>query len=208
MKRGPKGFTLLELVFVLFLLAILARMALPKASNLLRINLRSAATEVAGYLRGAYEQSIMRHERLRVRFDLAQGTYWAETYREPEGIPLLDADTKLEEVIPQLQDRAEAPELTEEEKLEKEAARYEKVQRGNLKATRLPDNIRFSGVYVAGGEQVMKQGSPWVEFSPGGYAPKTVVYVINTREEVYSVVLQPLTGRPKVERGEVRPDDV
>ncbi len=208
MCRRSKGFTLIELMFVLVLLGILFRFTVPKASNLLRINLRSAATEVSGYLRGAYEQSIMRHDRIRVRFDLQSGRYWAETHRPMETIPLLTADTDLPKAFQALKKRAEKEEPTEEERLEKRAAQYERVREGALKTAKLPDNIRFRGVYVSGTEKTITEGAPWVEFSPGGFTPKAVIYVTNDMEEQYSIILKSMNGRPKVEKGEVRPDDV
>jgi len=207
-NRKSKGFTLIELMFVLILLALMTRLAIPKASNLLGFNLRSAATEVASYLRSAREQAVMRHERLRVRFDLANGSYWAETLDEEPVIPLLTSQTDIDKAIQQLRERTEQDLPSEEEKLARDAARYKKMDTGSLKTAQLPQNIRFAGVFAGGKEGVVKEGSPWVEFAPGGFAPKTLVYVTNDSEEQYSILLESLTGRPRVIKGEVRPDEM
>jgi len=206
--RSKSGFTLIELVVVVFLIALLSSVTLPRVSNLLGVNLKSGASEVAGYLRHAYEQAALRHERIRVRFDLERGTYWAEAYVEPKPIPLLDENSKIDEAINRFEDMEEELSLSEEEKLAAEQKRYEKLEGGTLKPAKLPRQIKFKGVYTAGEEKEVDQGSPWIEFSPGGYVPKTIVKVMNDNEDIYSIVVPPLGGRPKVERGDVRPSDV
>ena len=201
------GFTLIELVFVVFLIAMVSSVTLPRLASMTGINLRTGSTEVAGYLRNAYERSVMSHERIRVRFDLVRGTYWAETYEEPAPLPLLDENTKLEEAFDNFEDELEKTPLSPEEKLALVEERFKKVEVGNLRPQKLPHGLKFKGVYTATAEQVVEQGSPWVEFSPGGYATMAVVYVMNNSENIYSVILPSLTGRSRVERGEVRPED-
>ncbi len=203
-----RGFTLIELIFVVMIIALMSFITLPRISNLFGINLRTSAVEVKGYLRRAYEQAVMRHERLRVRFDLAKGTYWAETYEEAPSIPLLDENTKLQDAIKTFEEQAEKPDATLEERLAEEQSRYKKVDAGELKATSLPGGIKFKGVYSGGTGKIIDQGAPTIEFTPGGFVPKTVVYVTNDREDVFSIVLKPLGGESTIEKGEIRPDDV
>ena len=205
--KSPHGFTLIELIFVVVLLAMLSSVAIPSASNLLGINLRSGATHVAGYLRSSYEQSVMRHEKIRVRFDLTKNSFWAETYREEETTPLMDENTKIDEALEEWEDRLEQPTLTAEEELAIEQERYKKVEDGSLKTTSLPRGIKFKGIYVASEGRIVETGAPWVEFTPGGFTPKAIVYVANSAGTVYSVILQPIGGRSVIERGEIRPDE-
>ena len=206
-EKKQKGFTLIELVFVIVLLALISSVAVPTAGNLLGINMNTASTQVAGYLRTGYEQAVMRQERIRIRFDLERNTYWAETYEPKGGIPLLNAETKIDEAIKAFEDRYEDSNLTPEEELEAEQEQYKRVDKGSLKTTSLPRGVKFKGIYVASEGKTIDSGAPWVEFRPGGFAPKTIVYLTNDSGKVFSVVLQPIGGLSQVQPGEVRPDE-
>ncbi|HLG20184.1 MAG TPA: prepilin-type N-terminal cleavage/methylation domain-containing protein [Bdellovibrionota bacterium] len=209
MRGNDRGFTLIELVFVMVLVALFSSVAIPSAGNLLGINLRSSTTQIGGYLRSAYEQAVMRQEKIRVRFDLTRNTYWAETYEEPAPVPPLDENTKIEEVQSAFEDRAAQPQLTPEEELAQDQALHKKVDAGSLRTTTLPNGVKFKGVYIASEGRIVDSGAPWVDFTPGGFAPKTIVYLTNKNgSRTYSIVLQPIGGLSRIELGEVRPDDV
>jgi prepilin-type N-terminal cleavage/methylation domain-containing protein len=208
-KPKQSGFTLIELIFVVLMIALLSSFTLPKVSNMAGFNLKSGATQMAGYLRSAYEESVLRHKRVRVRFDLANARYWAESYEEGSDlIPLIDEETKIDDVLEKFEKRStDGKDLSDEEKMERESERYKKVEGGSLAATHLPHDIKFKGIFTSTEGKLIADGTPWVDFTPGGFAPKTIVYVMNDREQLYSIILQPLGGRTRIERGEVRPDE-
>ncbi|MFH1018155.1 MAG: type II secretion system protein [Pseudomonadota bacterium] len=210
MRRArTRAFTLIELIFVMFLISLLSSMALPKVSNMTGINLRNGATGVAGFVRAAYEHSVMRHQKIRIRFDLERRLYWAESYEEPPTIPLLDEDTKLDKIMQDFEKRDEhMRELSDDEKKAEDELRYKKLDAPNLKPKALPQSIHFKGVYTASEGKSVETGVPWVDLSPGGFVQKTIIYVLNDRDDAYSVILEPLGGRTRVEKGELRPDEV
>ncbi len=206
---SPKcGFTLIELLAVIALIALLSSVAIPRVSTVLGVNLRTGATKVAGYLQGGYEQAVMRHQKIRIRFDLFRNTYWAEQYQDLPLIPLMDQNTKLDDVINQFEELEETPPLTPEEQLFKEQERYKKTDLTGLKPQALPSGIRFKGVYLASEGKVIEEQAPWVDFSPSGFGSKAIVYVSNKAGDVFSIIIPPLGGRARVEKGEIRPDDV
>ncbi len=210
MRRGrPQAFTLIELIFVIFLVSLLSSIALPKVSNLTGINLRNGATQVAGFVKASYEYSVMRHEKIRIRFDLGRGVYWAESYEEPPLIPLLDDETKLDKALEAFEKRDDhLRDLSDDEKKAEDELLFKKLDAPNLRLTTLPQAIRFKGVYTASEGKTVESGVPWVDLSPSGFVPKTIIYVSNDREDAYSIILEPLGGRTRVEKGEVRPDEI
>ncbi len=208
MRTGQdRGFTLIELIFVLLVMALLGSVAIPKTTAILGMNLKSGATRVGGYLQRGYERSVMRHQRLRIRFDLEKNRYWAEEYREPEMIPLIDADSKLEEVEELFEKKLEEADLTDEEKQEKMMETFQVVDEKNLQPTLLPSGIQFRGVYLSTVGKVVNQGVPWIDLFPSGFNPKAIVYVTNRSGTVYSIIFPPLTGRVRIEKGEVFPEN-
>lgn len=203
-----RGFTLIELLAVVLVLGLLSGIAIPKVASVLGMNLRSAATRVGGYLQAGYQQAVLRHERIRVRFDLQRNIYWAEKFEEPETTPLLDENTKLDEAIRTFEELEAEKELTEEEKLEKFHEQFKKVESATLKPEKLPSGVHIKAIYTSLQGMVSDPVLPWIDFVPSGFSSKTIVYVASEAGSVYSVILPPLGGRPRIEKGEVRPDDV
>ena len=204
-----RAFTLIELVFVMFIVTLMTTFAIPRISNVLGMNLRSGATEVAGFLQSAYQYSVMRHERVRVRLNMRDGGYWVETYNEEPLIPLLNDTTKIDDAMKKFQELENAAgSEKEEEKKAREEKKFKKVEATGLKESTLPDRIHFKGIYTSTEGKVVDHGEPWIDFYPGGFVSKTIVYVSNEADQVFSIIMEPIGGRSKVERGEVRPAEV
>jgi len=200
-RKSKSAFTLIELIFVMLLITLMTSFALPKVANVMGVNLRAGANQLAGYLQAAYDYSVLRHERIRVRFDLSKNSYWTETFDESPQVPLLDENSKIEESIKKF-------EAMEEDEKEVDLKRTKKVETGDLKEVSLPNAIRFKGVYTSAEGKTIEEGTPWIEFFPGGFVPKTIVYVANDSDQIYSIILTPLRGHSKVERGEVHADEI
>lgn len=206
--RWTAGFTLIELMAVMFIIGLTITISAPRVSNLLRMNLRSAGTQVAGYLKAAYEQAVMKHQRIRVRFDFAQNAYWAEVYEDVPSTPLLDTNTKIDEFLQEQRKlESEFGHETEEDLLKARQAHFTKVEGTQLRGKDLPDRIKLKGIYVSTESKTITEGSAAIDFAPGGFAQKAIVYVINSEDEVLSIILDPIGGRTRVEKGETRPDE-
>jgi hypothetical protein len=193
----------------MFIITLLTTFALPRISNFLGSNLRGGATEVAGFLQSAYQYSVMRHERIRVRLNFSDGGYWVESYNDAPLIPLLNENTKVEDALKQFRDEEESMgNEKEEEKKALEEKKFKKVEGTGIKESTLPSQIHFKGVYTSTEGKVVDRGEPWIDFFPGGFVPKTIIYVSNDSDQVFSIILEPIGGRSKVERGEVSPNEV
>lgn len=203
-----KGFTLIELLAVVLILGILSGIAIPRVSSVFGLNHRSSATRVGAYLQAGYQQAVLRHERIRIRFDMDENRYWAERYEEPEPLPLLDENTKLDEAIQQFEELERQAYLTDEEKLELHQQQFKRIEGATLKPEKLPSGIHIRAIYTSSEGRIVGENLPWIDFLPSGYAPKIVVYVASDSGPIYSVILPPLGGRPRIEKGEVRPEDV
>ena len=132
--------------------------------------------------------------------------YWAEIYEPPPSPTLMNADTKIEETIQKFEDQIEEISLQDDE--EKKDLTFKKFDVGNLKGKKLPNAVQFKGIYTANIGKTVQEGTHAIEFTPGGFTEKTVVYVTNTRDQIYSIVLSPIGGRSKIERGEISPNEV
>ncbi len=74
---SPHGYTLIELMFVVFIIAMMLSIAMPKLlPALLSSQLEGSARHLANYGRSAIAYSATNHEPITVRFDLAKREYY------------------------------------------------------------------------------------------------------------------------------------
>lgn len=185
------------------IMALITKVALPQISTVFRVNMKTGATRVASYFHAAYEHAVMRHERIRVSFNAETGKFWAETYKEPEATPLWGVDTKIEDAMM-------AFEKKEENELSKGAAQgtFEKIDSESLRSEALPDGIKIKGIYLLGEKKMMTDVSPYIEFLPSGFSSSAIVYIVNDSSDIYSIILYPIGGKVKIEKGETSPEEV
>ncbi len=73
-----RGYTLIELMFVVFILALLMSIAMPRLMPaMLSSQLEGSARHIANFGRSAVAYSAMNHEPITVRFDLANREYYS-----------------------------------------------------------------------------------------------------------------------------------
>jgi len=81
--RNPrsKGFTLIELAVVVAILGVMIALVAPKLGELGEANLKRSARHLTGMIRFLHEKSQMKKMEYRLRFDIQDGRYWAESLK-------------------------------------------------------------------------------------------------------------------------------
>lgn len=207
-KKKFSAFTLIELMFVIVLLALFARLTLPKFNQVTKGNLRSTATKLSGFFKAAHDRSVMRSEHIRIYFDLNANTYWASVFTPVERMPLLDSSTDLDDAILAFEKLAE--DSIGDSEPEKQDPTFEALKDRNLKKSKLPSGLRIKHIYKAsiGNDQNSSsdqdnQGRIYLDFYPNGFSTQSIVYLENDYENVYSIVIPPIGGQSRIEKGEV-----
>ncbi|MEK6707116.1 MAG: prepilin-type N-terminal cleavage/methylation domain-containing protein, partial [Bdellovibrionota bacterium] len=76
---NKRGFSLLELMVVVAIIALFTTMVIPSVSSYFQLSLNSAAREMASVIKEAYNSTIMTGRIHRLVFDLKEQTYWVES---------------------------------------------------------------------------------------------------------------------------------
>jgi type II secretion system protein H len=82
--QGPgnkDGFTLIELAVVIAILGVMIALVAPMLGELGEANLKRSARHLTGMIRFLHEESQAKKFEYRLRFDIQDGRYWAESPR-------------------------------------------------------------------------------------------------------------------------------
>jgi general secretion pathway protein H len=195
LRRPPHGFTLVELMIVVAVIALLAAMVVPAAESLTGANARQAAGELAGSMRALFDTAALRHATCRLVLDLDGRAFWAECAPGAAGAPAAEDDEKtLAARFPEEND----PEIR---KL-LAASTYGALSDRLLARRTLPGKVKFGAVSVSGRREAALTGTVYVYFFPGGRAQRAHVPVADGTN-LYTVVSEAFTGRARVVPGKV-----
>jgi general secretion pathway protein H len=200
------GFTLIELMVVLAVVAVLAGAATPALSGITGANARQVAGEVAGSMRALFDIAALRHETCRMVLDLEDRSWWAECTRRNE--PASDAGAE-----PSEQQRADA-QSADDAALEERFGDIDNPEKRRLlarsrfgsfadpvaKRRELPGSVEFQDVWSEHQREPVNEGRAYIYFHPQRRAEQARVPIVDG-DHVYSIILEPWTGRARIVSG-------
>jgi general secretion pathway protein H len=194
---GHRGFTLIELVVVMAIIALLVAVAAPAAATLTRANVKKAAGELAGTMRVLFDTAAVKHCTCRLGMDLEKRAFWAECAPGPAGVSTGSGKENDEDLARRFPDESD-PEIR------KVLARstFGEFKDRMVRRRELPGKAHFGQVTLEGRREAQDSGTAYVYFFPGGQAQKAWVPVVDGRF-VFTVVTEPFTGRARVVAGKV-----
>jgi general secretion pathway protein H len=231
-RRRQGGFTLIEIMVVLVIIALMGSLGVKGFRALARSDLRASSTNLAGAMRFLFDKASTTGKTHRLVLDLEKSSYWAEVSDDKFFIP---RDTE----SPEAAKRREEIEAQEDEeakqKQEKRAAELaassdssssgssfdlSKLEVGEYK----PKRARFAAfketalkpvtlkkavlrsVYTPRLSEPVTSGRAYIYFFPLGQTEQAIVTLSDKEGEVvFSLVAHPITGRVKVYNEEVKP---
>lgn len=213
-----RGFTLIELAAVLIVVALLYSLVIPRFNDVTGLKLKSVTRKVAGLVKYTYDEAVSKNKKMRLVFNFDQGAnkIWMEEWVEKS--PLTPLSTK------NYDESEDKMTLSQKEALEDEpSGEYQKFTDKLAKELKLPEYVKIKGIYIARENKVIESDSARstaseneeastqnasIVFLPSGFTEDSIIYISDKKERVYSIKVNPITGRPKVFDSYVRPENI
>lgn len=196
--------TLIEIMIVIAIIGMLASGVLFGAGALPRARLRSSSMRLAAAYRFAYVHALTSGKTTRVSFTVGASTIRIE---ESDDAMQLDPRDPLRAGGAEQIEAAAAQMADAIQNLRPRAprAQFTAISGARFRPRDLDDGVVFARLYSQHSEEAQQEGPGHVYFFAGGQAERSVVHLRNGRGEVFSVLLDPMTGRAEVMDRAVEP---
>jgi len=230
-RRAPRGFTLVEVMVALMVVALMATIGVKGFRSLRKSDLREATAHLSGAIRYMFDRASITGKYQRLVLDLNEGQYWAEVSDDKFYAPN-QAETESD----QRKREAAEKEADDEQrkKAEKQAqsfansttsssntsfdlsklevaefrpkhARFAAFKETALKPVRLK-KLHIRSVYTPRLVDPVTSGRAYLYFYPMGQTEPAIITLSDeSGESVYSLVVHPITGRVRIYNYEVKP---
>jgi general secretion pathway protein H len=224
-RRSPsaRGFTLIEVMIVMAIVALITVVSVTGLRSLVKSDLRSTATRMAGSIRYLFDRASTTGRVHRLVLDFDNGKYWAEVSDDQF---IMGAGKETEE-----NRKKEAEKIAKEEEVKREAAEKEAFFGGSQIPSRympkpfIPKRAKFEGfretavkpftlksgvvladIYTPRLVKPLAEGKGYVYFFPMGMTEAAVIHLSDGKDTFYTLVVHPLTGRVSVKNSYVEAD--
>lgn len=178
------GFTLIEVLVVLGIIAMMSIFALPSLTGYFQLSLSAAARELSTTVKEAYNASILTGKVYRLAYDLETSEYWVES--GPAGA-LLDTDEsrKKDERRKKFSDKDKAKNLSTGYSLDRTITR---------KKMGLPRGVVYEDVVTEQSKDPILKGQAATHFFPHGLTEQTIIHLKDNANHHSSLVIQSISG--------------
>ena len=183
---NSKGLTLIEIIVVMAIIAIFTVIALPRFQNKLSLHIKKHARMLSGTIRFLYTQAALKNVTYRLHYDFANQTYSVE--KSSDAVRLTSTDdskTNWNDEGSLTQEKKTGPKFTEDKELLK-------------KPVQLQKSIKFKDIKTELSKDPITEGHAYTHFFPSGYVEQTRIRLESETGDIYTIIVEPLTGRAKV----------
>ncbi len=184
---GQAGFTLVELLVVIALIALIGTFALPSVTNFFKLSMNSAVREMSSIVKETYNTTAMSGKVHRMAFDFKKGEFWTEG--GPSTVLLETADSREKEQrrkrFGKTDEEAKGPDFT----LDKSTTR---------KKLSLPQGVTFEDIVTEQSPEPITDGVAYIHFFPHGLTERSTIHLQDTSNHHVTLVISPLLGRTRL----------
>lgn len=193
--RDERGFTLIEIIVVVALIALITSVSIGGISTYFKVSLDTATGELASIVKEAYNSAVVTGKVHRVAYDIDKKEYWVEV--GPANM-LLDseesrkADEKRRKLTDDKESKKESPFTLEKRILRKKKS--------------LPNGVSFDEIKTEQSKEWKTSGIAYTHIFPHGITEKTVIHIKDNGEHKITLILTAILGKTKQMDGYI-PDD-
>jgi len=195
--RAQPGMTLIEIMVVIVIIGLIVSGASLGAGSLPRTRLRASAIRVASTFRFAYVHALTTGRTTCVRFPLGGQEIVLE---DTDDAHTLDPVSPLRgDGVGDIERAASAQtDRMMDTRPREHRAQFRLVPSRVFRPRALESGVHFTRLYSQHDTEPREEGTGRVYFFAGGQTERAVVHLRNDRGEIYSVMLEPITGRAEV----------
>ncbi len=185
-----KGFTLVEILIVIAVLAAVIGIGAPTIKNVLRTNLKSSAFQIASLSKFAYDSAVIKGKIHRIVFDFDKRTFQLQ----------VSSSDELVEVVDEEDDSISDREKREKQEKEKKEVFYDFA--GEIgKVQKLASGVELDSIENLSTKKKYTEEIAYLYFFPQGATEDTIIRLSGqkSRTGFYSIRLNPLNGKAKIE---------
>ena len=179
-RNSLSGFTLIELILVLVIIGFLTSLVAPAITSRTGLRLKTTVKRVAAGLRFARSQAVVSGSNYRATFDLENGQVTIESLARDDPYRRGAWGNDKQEDFYEEQSSTQRP--------------------PEKKVFSLPPDVTIAQV-VLNGEEIY-EGIAEIDFFPNGSCSGGDIFLMDTKERIYRISLEFLTGIVKIREGE------
>jgi prepilin-type N-terminal cleavage/methylation domain-containing protein len=187
------GFTLIEIMIVLGIIALLMSVAIPNMGLYIKYNISNGSKEIAGLVRTTHDEAVLKGKPHRLVIDFSKQEYWVEI---GEHGFLLETREQEEERQRQYE------RLHEDDKKKVKRPAFSLAKSITKSKKKLPKGVRFFDIKLARYPDPINAGVAYIHFFPHGVLEAFTLHLADQLDRKNTIVVNPVTGKSRViERG-------
>jgi len=198
-KKNQRGFTLIEILFVLGIIAFVVAITIPKLGRTLGTQLRSTTRKIITLNNELHSFSRIKNKTYRLVLQFGDAEHKGRFYVESASKKQLLAPIE----------PGPTPELTKEEKAKPENQDPFTPDKEMLKnPVDLPRGVNFEDVENETSKKPITEGKAYIIFFPEGLVEKSVIHLTDGNKIHWSLIVNPLTGHTDLETEYIKLKDL
>jgi prepilin-type N-terminal cleavage/methylation domain-containing protein len=182
-----KGFSLIEILIVIALLALITAVGIPSINNAFRTSKESFGRKMAITLREARDRAMLTDKLVRLRIDFENQEYWLE-------------EAPSSYLLPKPPERG-LSEREQEARNKKEEGSFRLLKEITQEKIKMPPGLKIIEVISPRSKLPIKEGIADVFFYNNGSTDGAAIHLEDDENVKQSLKLHPVTGHSKLELG-------
>lgn len=188
-SKTERGFTIIEILVVVALMALVFAAALPGITGTMRVSIESSSRDLATTIRATFDEASLKGRVYRVVFDIDKGQYWVE--QGPVQFSLTSEELKREEAEHEAR-------LTKEERDARPHAVFGLATAVTRDKKSLPLGIKFTDVIGSQTHDPIKGGTAYAHVFPHGFIEKTTIHLKDGGGHETTLFVDSVSGKSRI----------